>query len=217
MEKIDTYNKQELLHKKHELNPVIREHIKRITIFGSFSQPNEKEMGELRNLGKLLSNQGLSILIGGNYGYLKEVGKGAIENNGKVLVVGTTDGAQKGWKTENIKGTLRGVYYEGGYSSKKQGLLHESVGAYIVLPSNKLGTFTEMTEAIDKMDSFDKYLDKFPNPVIFVGDFWQEKFNQEIKPRIGDDTLEHIHFVTDQQEIPKILETYAHKRKKHEK
>lgn len=203
---------------EQELNdPSINDQLKRITIFGSFSEPDEKMARDLKGLGRSLAEQKLTIIVGGNYGYLKEVSSGAVENEGRVIVVGTTAGKEKGWTTENIKGRLRGVYYEGGYPAKKQGLFHESVGAYIVLPSQTLGTYTEMVEAVDKMASFDTYVEKFPQPVIFVGDFWKEKFEQEIKPKIKDKVLEHIYFVEKKEEILEILSKYAKLKKEYER
>gem|GEM_PF-3599395 len=209
-------NKEQESLERELSDPLIKEQLKRITIFGSFSEPNEEESEKLKRLGKSLAEQNLTILVGGNYGYLKEAATGAVENDGRVIVVGTTAGKEKGWATENIRGRLRGVYYEGGYPAKKQGLFHESVGAYVVLPSQTLGTYTELVEAVDKMASFDTYLDRFPQPVIFVGDFWKEKFEQEIKPRIKERVLEHIYFVENEKGVIDVLSKYAKLKREYE-
>jgi len=198
---------------EHEL---IKEQIKRVTVFGPTSKPDEELSVLLKNIGNKFSELGLTLIMGADKGALESVSSGVVENDGKVIVVKSTAGRDKGFKTENIPGHLRGVYYEDGHSGKHIGL-YERSGAYMILPGSSLGTYAELVDTLDKVTNFDHYLNEAPMPVIFVGDFWKKHYDEFLEPMIKSKGLtEHIYFIKDETEVEPILLKYAKLKQEHE-
>jgi len=189
---------------------LIKEQIKRISIFGTFEEQDLGFAETYKKLGKKLVELGLTIVVGGDSGAIKDVSLGVVENKGKVIVVKSKIGKKAGYVTKNIPGHLRGVYCNGELMGKNVILFNKS-GAYFILPESKngLGTRSEMLLAIAKIDSFDNYVGSLPKPVIFVGSFWKKMFNDGIKPRLNQKTLEHVYFIQNTDEIEPILLKYA--------
>ncbi len=192
-----------------ENKKLIKEQIKRVSVFGPSSEQDQDTSEILKGLGTELSDLGLTIIMGGSKGALENVSSGAVENEGKVIVVGSTAGKEQGYVTKNTPGHLRGVYYEDGYSGKKIGLFERS-GAYLILPGNSLGTYAELVDAIDKVANFDHYVDNAPMPIIFVGDYWKKHYDEVLEPMIrSKGYTEHIYFIKDETELEGILIKYA--------
>jgi len=190
--------------------PEIADQLKRITLFGGFSEPDDKTKEELRDLGKTFGEHNISIVMGGNYGYLAATAEGSMENGGKIIVVNSKEHKKAGIGTENIPGSLREVTVDGGYVGKKSILYHEGIDAYVVLPFNhkNRGTFIEIFDAIHKPTTFDKYVNDRPKPIVFMGDSWMETYDQTIKPQFQDEELKHVHFVKNPEEMMSVFERY---------
>lgn len=210
-------NPQETSVDNESTNSLIREKIKRISVFGTFDKQDPEAVEKWKELGKELADLGLTVIVGGDKGSIENVSSGVIENAGKVIVVKTTVGKEAGFATENIPGHLRGVYYEDEQAGKFRGLFNRS-GAYIVLPGGKkgTGTETEMRFALDKIDSFDKHVGKLPNPVIFVGEHWKKEYEGQIKHKYDKNVWDHVYFIESEKEIEPILLKYAKLKQEHE-
>ena len=189
---------------------LIKEKIKRVSVFGTFEEQNSLFSETLKKLGKKLSELGLMVVVGGDSGALKDLSLGVIENKGKIVVVRSKIGKKAGYVTKNIHGCLRGVYCDNELMGKNVILFNKSM-AYFILPEGKkgFGMRSEMFLAIAKIDSFDNYVGNLPKPVIFVGSFWEKMFNDNIKSRLNQKTLEHIYFIQSMEEIKPILLKYA--------
>lgn len=189
---------------------LIKEQIKRVSVFGTFEKQGLEFAEKWKKLGKKLAELGLIVVVGGDSGAIKDVSLGVIENKGKVIVVKSKIGKKAGYITKNIPGYLRGIYCDDELMGKNVILFNKS-GAYFILPESKngLGTRSEMLLAIAKIDSFDNYVGNLPKPVIFVGHFWEKMFDNDIKPRLKQNSLEHIYFIQNTEEIAPILLKYA--------
>lgn len=211
--------KNSLKIKKEKLErKLIKEQIKYVSVFGTFEEQGLEFVEKWKKLGKKLSELGLTVVVGGDSGAIKDVSLGVIENKGKVIVVKSKIGKKAGYVTKNIHGCLRGIYCNDELMGKNVILFNKS-GAYFILPESKngLGTRSEMLLAIAKIDSFDNYVGNLSKPVIFVGHFWKKMFNDDIKPRLKQNSLKHVHFIQNMEEIESILLKYAKTKEEHNK
>lgn len=209
--------KNSLKMKKEKLErKLIKEQIKHVSVFGTFEEQRLEFVEKWKKLGKKLSELGLTVVVGGDSGAIKDVSLGVVENKGKVIVVKSKIGKKAGYVTKNIPGCLRGIYCNDELMGKNVILFNKS-GAYFILPESKngLGTRSEMLLAIAKIDSFDNYVGNLPKPVIFVGHFWKKMFNDDIKPRLKQNSLKHVYFIQNMKEIEPILLKYAKTKKEH--
>lgn len=194
---------------------LIRNQIRRVTVFGPSSKPDEASEELLKKMGNKISDLGLTLIMGADKGALETISSGIMEKAGKVIVTKSTAGKEKGFTTKNVRGHLRGVYYKEGHSGKHIGL-YERSGAYIVLPGSSLGTYAELVDALDKVTNFDNYLGEAPIPVIFIGDFWKKHYDEFLEPMIkSKKQTEHIYFIKEEAEIEPILLKYAKIKKEH--
>lgn len=214
---------------ENENRKLIKEQIRRVSVFGptkifDTSDDNSSEKW-FEDLGKNISDMGLTTIVGASGGSLGLVSEGAVKNEGgKVISVGTTKGREAGYEVENVPGHKRGVYYEGGHGAKQEGLFDRS-GAFIALPGASFGTFAEVISALDSVNNFDNFVGDISRPIILVGDYWRELFKLSepvIKFTLNNDekkfqsVIENTYFVDDISQIEDILIKYAKIKQKYE-
>jgi len=151
------------------------ETFKRITIFGTFSEPPERLKGDITRFGETLAKEGVTVLLGGQKGFPGVVKEGVVKGGGKALIAQPIERRKQGWVVENIPGHVRRIKVQD-YEHIKDFLFHESVDAIIFLsPSKTLGTLTEAIESIDRMTYWGTIENPKLVPIIFVGPQWTDK------------------------------------------
>lgn len=171
--------------------------MKKISIFGGYSDVSHEDSEDISKLGEFLSlkNKKTIFLIGGFVGYLKSFVSKIPNKKERVCVVGTIQGKRFGFHsngTEELK-----FLFTDGYFGKKKKLFDQTVNGFIVLPGSdkSLGVLAELVESIDHINSFDAFVNQVPRPVILYGEYWRQFINDIIYTRISDLTKKHIHFV----------------------
>jgi uncharacterized protein (TIGR00730 family) len=175
----------------------------KITVFGgSAPKPNTTAYNEALALGKLLAEQGHSVMTGGYIGTMEAVSRGASEAGGHVI--GVTCDEIESWRDVRPN---RWVAEEWRYATLKQRLnaLIEKCDAAFALPGGP-GTLTEI------MLMWNQLIIQAipPRPLILIGSGWQTVLDQAFYTELGDyvpaSQRAHLQFASDVHSAVELLE-----------
>lgn len=179
--------------------------MKKISIFGGASpQPDSPAYNEAYELGRLLGENGLTVMTGGYYGTMGAVSKGASESG--VPVIGVTSDeieayrpmAPNPWLTEERRcATFK----------ERLDRLVEECDAAVALPGG-VGTLAEISLTWNHLILHTVE----PKPLILVGEGWYELM-ETLFAHLGDyisiASREHLSFAPKVKDVIAILNAYS--------
>jgi len=178
----------------------------KITIFGgSAPKPNTPAYNEALLLGKLLAEQGHSVMTGGYIGTMEAVSRGASEAGGHVI--GVTCEEIESWRDVHPN---QWIAEEWRYPTLKARLnaLIERCDAAFALPGGP-GTLTEIMLMWNQL--IIQALS--PRPLILIGSGWQTVLDQAFYTELGDYVAEsqraYLQFASDVETAAKLLKSYT--------
>jgi uncharacterized protein (TIGR00730 family) len=175
----------------------------RISVFGG-SQPREGDPAyrEALELGRLLAEQGHTVLTGGYIGVMEAVSRGAQEAGGHVIGVTCED--IEAWRPVKPNSWVMEEVRKKTLIDRLHALIHES-GAALALPGGA-GTLTEIALMWNLMIVESLHW----RPLILVGGGWQSTFDQffrEFNSYTTAPQREILHFAEDVHTAVKMLES----------
>lgn len=179
--------------------------INKISVFGGSSPtPGSDAYQQAYELGKLLSNAGMTVLTGGYMGTMQAVSQGASENGGHVI--GVTSAELEAWRAAKVN---QWVKEEWRYTSFRERLnaLVDHCDAAIALPGG-IGTLLEICltwnlMAIEAIET---------KPIILMGEEWHrliETFYKELGPYVRLSDREYIAFAPSPSAVIDLLNYFS--------
>ena len=182
------------------LQPLVGE----VSIFGSArTQENNEFYISARKLGKLLGENGFTVLTGGGPGIMEAANRGAVEGGGES--VGLNIQLPREQRTNPYVKRSIGFHY---FFTRKV-MLSASAQAYVFYPGG-FGTMDEMTEMVTLIQT-----GKMPDnvPVILVGKSYWGPWLEWVKTAMGEahyiepEELKIIQLVDTPEEALKIIQS----------
>jgi uncharacterized protein (TIGR00730 family) len=140
----------------------------KVCIFGSYKDLSKKQKAEIVRLGKLLAQEGITVVSGGFGGTMEDISRGAKSAGGKTIGVTCYQ-----WEKPLYKKANEFVDEEIVADSlfARIEIMLNKADAFIVLPGGT-GTLLELSAALEHMN---KGLIE-SKPIIILGDFWKPVF-----------------------------------------
>ena len=175
----------------------------KVTVFGSaHPQPGDEGYLQAYQLGKLLAEEGHTVINGGYVGTMEAVSKGSAEAGGHVIGV-TCDDIEK-YHNRKPNQWIHEVMHNTDLIGRISGLI-KNCDAAIALPGG-VGTLAEISLTWNMI-----ILKSIPVPyLILVGNEWKNvitEFYKEMPELIPDPVRSYIHFCPTIQEVMVDLKT----------
>jgi len=139
--------------------------IKTVCIFGSYKDLSKKEKAEIVRLGKLLAENGATVISGGFGGTMEDISRGAKSAGGSTIGVTWYKWEKPIYNKANAfidKEIVAETLFE------RIDIMLKKADAFIVLPGGT-GTLLELSAVLEHLN---KGLIN-PKPIIMLGDFWK--------------------------------------------
>ncbi|PIQ88211.1 MAG: hypothetical protein COV73_00015 [Candidatus Omnitrophica bacterium CG11_big_fil_rev_8_21_14_0_20_43_6] len=139
--------------------------VKKVCIFGSYKDLSKKEKKEVIRLGKLLAQQGITVISGGFGGTMEDISRGAKSAGGKTIGVTWYKWEKPIYKKANAfidEEIVADCLFE------RIDIMLKKSDAFIVLPGGT-GTLLELSAVLEHLNK--GLID--PKPVIMLGNFWK--------------------------------------------
>ena len=176
-----------------------------VTVFGGAQpKPGEPVYEQALQLGKLLGNQGWTVLTGGYIGTMEAVSRGAAEAGSHVIGITCADieiyrpVKANQWVAEEIK-----------YPTLRERLLAliDKCDAAVALPGG-VGTLTEILMTWNQL----LIHTISPRPLILIGSGWKNIVNTlftEMDPHIPDSQRHWVYFAVDHNQAVSMLQEFT--------
>ena len=138
---------------------------KLVCVFGSYKDLSKKEKEEIIRLGKLLAEQGATVISGGFGGTMEDISRGAKSAGGKTIGVTWYKWEKPIYKNANAfidEEIVADSLFE------RIDIMLKKADAFIVLPGGT-GTLLELSATLELLNK--GLID--PKPIIMLGDFWK--------------------------------------------
>ncbi|MDD5097460.1 MAG: LOG family protein [Candidatus Omnitrophica bacterium] len=139
--------------------------IKKVCIFGSYKDLSKKEKEEIVRLGKLLAQEGATVMSGGFGGTMEDISRGAKSVGGKTIGVTWYKWEKPIYKNANAfidEEIVADTLFE------RIDIMLKKADVFIVLPGGT-GTLLELSAVLEHLNK--GLID--PKPIIMLGDFWK--------------------------------------------
>ncbi|MDD5128748.1 MAG: LOG family protein [Candidatus Omnitrophica bacterium] len=139
--------------------------LKKVCIFGSYKDLSKKEKAEVVRLGKLLAENGVTVISGGFGGTMEDISRGAKSAGGSTIGVTWYKWEKPLYSKANDfvdEEIVADTLFE------RIEIMIKKADAFVVLPGGT-GTLLELSAVLE-------YLNKSlidPKPIIMLGDFWK--------------------------------------------
>jgi uncharacterized protein (TIGR00730 family) len=179
--------------------------IKKISVFGGSSpEPGSDAYLQAYELGKLLSNAGMTVLTGGYMGTMQAVSQGASEHGGHVI--GVTSEELEKWRTAEANQWVDEEWRCVSFRERLNTLV-DQCDAAIALPGG-IGTLLEicLTWNLMVIDAIQT------KPLILMGEEWHriiETFFKELGPYVRLSDREYIAFAPNPSAVIDLLNYFA--------
>ena len=142
-----------------------------VTVFGGASpKPGQSEYRQALRLGRLLAEEGHTVLTGGYMGTMEAVSRGAAEAGGHTI--GVTCEEIERWRASQANPWVQEIWSRSTLTDRLVALM-DSSDALIALPGGP-GTLTEISLAWNRM-----VIEALsPRPLIVIGPGWRMVFSQ---------------------------------------